>query len=217
MNKAKKVVSCFILCALIFSVCACGSEDQDTTAVYGKTIGGLEDNELFVTIDTNAPLPVLLVTSQVYDDDTGNQAALQCDVYYLVDKEVKKIGTLESLGTAYPISYDETGIYTASGHAMQRFEIDQSGTMKLAEVIQAQFDENGNAAYTMTKDDETKTISEEDFYSSFEKYSNATVVSFAYGASDAARNSVLDSSKDISYKMCYTKTRSYTKASENAV
>jgi len=47
--------------------------------------------------------------------------------------------------TAYPVSYDETGIYTASNHAMQRFGIEQSGTIKLAEVIYGQFDENGNA------------------------------------------------------------------------
>ena len=91
------------------------------------------------------------------------------------------------MGTAYPISYDETGIYTASGHAMQRFEVEKSGTLKLAEVINEQFDENGNAAYTMTKENETKTISEEDYYAAFEKYSNAAIVSFAYGASDAAR------------------------------
>ena len=33
----------------------------------------------------------MLVTSQVYDDGTGKQAALLCDVYYPVGKEVKNI------------------------------------------------------------------------------------------------------------------------------
>lgn len=55
------------------------------------------------------------------------------------------------------------------------------------EFINEQFDENGNATYTVTKENETKTISEEEYYDIFEKYNNATVVSFAYGASDAAR------------------------------
>ena len=187
MDKAKKVVSCFMLCAFLFSLCACGKESKDPAAVYEKTIAGLKDDELFVMIDTNAPLPVLLVTSQAYDDGMGKQAAIACDVYYLADSEVKKIGTIESMGTAYPISYDETGIYTASGHAMQRYEVEQSGTMKLAEVIQEQFDENGTADYTMEKENEAKTISEEEYYDAFEKYNNAAVVSFAYGASDAAR------------------------------
>lgn len=187
MYKTKKVVSCFVLCVLIFSLCACGKESKDNADIYGETIGGLEDNELFVTIDTNAPLPVLLVTSQVYDEGTGKQAALDCDVYYLVDKEVKNIGSIESMGTAYPISYDETGIYTASGHAMQRFEVEKSGTLMLAESMNEQFDENGNASYTVKKGNETKTISEEEYYDIFEKYNNASVASFAYGASDAAR------------------------------
>ena len=182
----KKIVLCCILCALVLSFYACGKESVDNAAVYEETIGGLEDNELFVIIDTNAPLPVLLVTSQVYDDGTGKQAAITCDVYYPVDKEVKKIGTIESMGTAYPVSYDETGIYTASGHAMQRFEVEKSGTIKPAEIINEQFDENGNATYTMEKENETKTISEEEYYTAFEKYSNATVVGFSYGASDAA-------------------------------
>lgn len=186
MDKVKKVVSCFILCALILSLCACGKENKDNAAVYEETIGGLKDDELFVIIDTNAPLPVLLVTSQVYDDGTGKQASIACDVYYLADNEVKKIGTIESMGTAYPIAYDDTGIYTASGHAMQRYEIEKSGTLKLAEGILEQFDENGNASYIMTSGNETKTISEEDYYAAFEKYSNAAVVGFAYGASDAA-------------------------------
>ena len=190
MYKVKKIVSCFILCALIFSLCACGKErgigstDND---VYEEIIGGLEDNELFAMIDTNAPLPVLLVTSQVFDDGTGKQASIACDVYYPIDKEVKNIGTVESMGTAYPISYDETGIYAASNHGMQRFEVDKSGAIKLAEGIYEQFDENGNAAYIMEKENETKTISEEEYYDAFEKYNNAVVVNFAYGASDTAR------------------------------
>lgn len=184
MYKTKKVISCFAICVLVFSLCACGEKSSDNAAIYGETIAGLEDNELFAIVDTNASSPVLLVTSQVYDDRLGNQAALNCEVYYLVDKEVKNVGRIESMGTAYPISYDETGIYAASGHAMQRFEIEESGALKLAESILEQFDESGNATYTMEKGDETKVITEEEYYTAFEKYSDANIVSFSYGASD---------------------------------
>ena len=171
MYKAKKFISYMALCVLIFSLCACGEKGSENAAIYGETVGGLEDNELFAIIDTNASLPVLLVTSQVYNDGLGNQAALNCDVYYLIDKEVKNIGTIESMGTAYPIAYDETGIYAASGHDMQRFEIEKSGLIRLAEGIYEQFDKSGNAA--------------------FEKYSNATIVNFSYGASDAGKAEVV--------------------------
>ena len=80
------------------------------------------------------------------------------------------------MGTAYPIAYDETGIYAASGHDMQRFEIKKSGSLRLAEGIYEQFDESGNAAYTMKKGEETDVITEEEYYAAFEKYSNATIV-----------------------------------------
>jgi len=76
MYKAKKFISYMALCVLIFSLCACGEKGSENAAIYGETVGGLEDNELFAIIDTNASLPVLLVTSQVYNDGLGNQAAL---------------------------------------------------------------------------------------------------------------------------------------------
>lgn len=185
MYQIKNIVSCIVVCVLIGSLCSCGNKNKsdEYAAIYGTTISGLEDNELFAIVEINASSPVLLVTSQVYDDGWGNQAAIGCDLYYTVDGEVKKIGVIESFGTAYPISYDKTGIYTASGHDMQRFEIDEeTGTILLAEGIYEQFDENGNAAYTLEKGGETEVITEEEYYKRFEKYSKTIVVNFSYGA-----------------------------------
>ncbi len=145
------------------------SRHEDIAAIYGETIGGLADDELFAIIDTNAELPVLLVASQVYQDGMGNQATIICDIYYPVDGAVKNIGTIKSMGTAYPIAYDETGIYAVSGHNVQHFEIQKSGEIK------------------MTED------------TAFEKYGNATIVSFAYGASDAAR---METHKSRYYYIC---------------
>ena len=189
MCRLKRAISCIILCVLIVSLCACGKDNKsdDNAAIYGETIGGLEDNELFAIIETNASHPVLLVTSQVYDDGMGNQATITCDVYYLVDGKIKNIGQIQSFGTAYPIAYDKTGIYAASGHDMQCFEIDEkNGVIKLAEGIYEQIDENGSSTYTLEKDNETKVITEKEYYTAFEKYSEASIVSFSYGASDAA-------------------------------
>ena len=47
MYKTKKIILCFALCVLIFSLCACGDKSSDNAAIYGETIAGLEDNELF--------------------------------------------------------------------------------------------------------------------------------------------------------------------------
>lgn len=186
MYKMKKIVSCIVFCMSVILLCSCGNKNKsdEYSAIYGTTIASLEDNELFAIIEINASSPVLLVTSEVYDDGWANQAALQCDVYYPIDGEVKVIGVMESFGTAYPISYDNTGIYTASGHNMQRFEIDKkNGTLNLAEGIYEEFDENGNAAYTLEKDGKTEVITEEEYNKAFEKYSDVTVVNFSYGAS----------------------------------
>lgn len=60
MYKTKKIILCFALCVLIFSLCACGDKSSDNAAIYGETIAGLEDNELFAIVDTNASSPVLL-------------------------------------------------------------------------------------------------------------------------------------------------------------
>ena len=60
MYKAKKFISYMALCVLIFSLCACGEKGSENAAIYGETVGELEDNELFAIIDTNASLPVLL-------------------------------------------------------------------------------------------------------------------------------------------------------------
>ena len=188
MYKIKKTVSCIIFCMSVILLCSCGNKNKsdEYAAIYQTTIAGLEDNELFAVIETNASSPILLVSSEVYDDGWGNQAAIWCDVYYPINGEVKNIGGLESFGTAYPISYDNTGIYTASGHNLQRFEIDEkNGTLRLAEGIYAEFDENGDAAYTLEKDGKTEAITEEEYNKAFEKYGDVIVVNFSYGASGA--------------------------------
>ncbi|MBP3199832.1 MAG: hypothetical protein J6N21_22945 [Butyrivibrio sp.] len=183
MGKTMKTVSYLLVCVSLFLLSACGtnSKSEEPAAIYGETIDRLKDDELYAIIDTNAVSPVLLVTSQVFHDGVVNKAAIKCDVYYLVDKQVKNIGTIESLGTAYPISYDEKGIYTASGHSMQRYEIEKSGEMKLAEGVYEQFDENGNAVYTIEKGDKIEVITEEKYHTAFEKYGNAAVVGFDVG------------------------------------
>lgn len=140
-------------CIMILSVVSCGNTVDNT--VYGPTIGGLEDDELFAVIKANANAPVLLVTDQVYGDGLGNLASIACDVYYVKDGEVKNIGRIESLDTSYPITYDLSGIYASSGHGMQRFEI---------------YDSDG-ALHKIEEEAES------------EDYEKAEIVNFAYGAS----------------------------------
>jgi hypothetical protein len=140
MRKFEKVILSMILCVFVASLCACGkaNKSDEYASLYGETIAGLQDDELFAVIETDASDPVLLVTSQYYDDGQGNQASIWCDVYYPVDGTVKNIGKLESMGTAYPISYDKNGIYITFGNT-ECYEIDEKeGTVTLVEGIDEQ-------------------------------------------------------------------------------
>lgn len=158
--------------------------EENPYELYTATVAGLEDDEQFAYVEINAELPVLLVTDMTYNNRDGNQAGLFCDVYYAVSGEVRKLGKVESFGTAYPIAYDQTGVYGADGHGVWRFVIDEKdGTLKLAEVIRESFDENGNAAYFRETDGNTVEVTEQEYLKAWENYGNALVVSFRYGAS----------------------------------
>lgn len=196
--KRRMVVGCLVLAAagIIAAVCFLtnpSGEDQEgiTSAdgitsseyadIYGEVIANLKENELFAIIETNAPLPVLLVTSEdmTFDDISGERATLWCDVYYPVDGIVKQIGLASSSGTAYPIAYDKTGIYEAGGHGMHRYEIDcQNSEMKIAEAVYVEYDEDANESYYMEENGDVREITEEEYLTVWEKYKEAFVVSF---------------------------------------
>lgn len=87
MYNVKKIVLCFILCALILSLCACGKKSEDQAVIYEETIGGLEDNELFAIIDTNAPLPVYLLRHKCLI--TAQENRLHLHVTYIIQQTRK--------------------------------------------------------------------------------------------------------------------------------
>ena len=176
----KKIICRAAALAAVLCLTACGKKKESN--VYGPTIAGLEDEELFALVEIGADSPVLLVTDQYYDDGV-NQASIFCNVYYAGDGEVRKLGTIESLGTAYPVSYDDSGLYAGSGHGMQRFVIDdETDTLVLEEELAETFDSDGNASYTRTLRGETKMITEEEYLAEMEKYADTVTVHFVYGA-----------------------------------
>ena len=69
---------------------------------------------------------MLFVTEQSYTYDTGIEAALYCQVYYSIDGSVKDLGSVESEGTAYPVSYGQGCIYTAGNHSVSKYVIDET-------------------------------------------------------------------------------------------
>lgn len=185
MAGIKKCITVVLAGILICMAFACGKKTDDIEAL-GKVIAGLGDDDLFAIVEIGAKHPVLLTSDQTYDDKNGNQASIFCDVYYEgEDGEAKKIGTLESLGTAYPIAYDKSGLYTAGGHEVRRYEVDKAGFLVMAEGVYEIYDETGTAAYTRETTGGTETITEKEYIAMVEAYGKATVVNFRYGATDA--------------------------------
>lgn len=185
MAGIKKCITLILTGILICMAFACGKKNDDIEAL-GKVVSGLGDDDLFAIIEIGAKHPVLLTSDQTYDDKNGNQASIFCDVYYEgEDGEAKKIGTLESLGTAYPIAYDKSGLYTAGGHEVQRYEVDKAGFLVMAEGVYEIYDDTGTAAYTRETADGTETITEKEYMAMVEAYGKAAVVNFRYGATDA--------------------------------
>ncbi len=150
--------------------------------VYGNVIAGLGDNEAYAFLDMSYDNMVLLTSDMIYDEQTEKQAAIYCDVYYPVDGEVKKIGTIMSSGTAYPVTFTDCGIFVASGHTVEKYVILEDGELYLEKGACEQFDETGNVTYiSMTGEQENESTVQE-YQAMVEEYGRSQIVHFSYGA-----------------------------------
>lgn len=141
------------------------TKSAENASLYGNIIAGLDDQTQFALVDIGLEHPVLFTTEQSYTYDTGVQAALDCHVYYVIDGSVKDLGSVESEGTAYPVSYGQGCIYTAGNHSVSKYVIDETTYQLICE----------------QKDD---TQSEADFNKAMEAYHESVPISFSYGAAE---------------------------------
>lgn len=94
---------------------------------------------------------------------------------------MKEIGTVESLGTAYPVRYDENWIYAAGGHFAAQYAVDDSQKQLVAvKYVNENFDTDGNASYTYfdSENGEQETQDLSYFENMFEIYEKAKIVNF---------------------------------------
>lgn len=94
---------------------------------------------------------------------------------------MKEIGTVESLGTAYPVRYDENWIYAAGGHFAAQYAVDDSQKQLVAvKYANENFDTDGNASYTYfdSENGEQETQDPSYFENMFEIYEKAKIVNF---------------------------------------
>lgn len=168
--------------AVLFAKAEKNKEDNET--LYGHIIAELGDDEQFSLRDIGEKNDVLFTTDMTYDDGNGHNAAIYCDVYYALEGEEYPLGRIESMGTAWPVSYGEKCIYTASLHSLEIYRFDQKQKQWTVLQYEERFDENGDASYQCIEDGETKTISEKEYLDAMEDYGKGTIINFGYGASD---------------------------------
>lgn len=191
----------YLICAAL-AICVLAAvgfvkmEGQNGEDLYGAIIAGLGDDEQFALLDFDEGQQVLLTTDLTYDDGNGHNAALYCNVCICVDKKAYyALGSIESMGTAYPVSFAKGRIYAASGHSVAVYTFDTVNRQWVTTQYEEVFDENGKASYyritTGTASNqnigvrEKESVSEEDFLAVMEEYGEAGVVSFGYGADES--------------------------------
>lgn len=161
------------------------TKSAENASLYGNTIAGLDDQTQFALVDIGLEHDVLFVTEQSYTYDTGVQVTLDCHVYYVIDGSVKDLGSVESEGTAYPVSYGQGCIYTAGNHSVSKYVIDEMTYQLICEQKdEVSYDADGNVSYIRSYPgmDKEKSSTEKAYNEAMEAYSQAVPISFSYGA-----------------------------------
>ena len=135
----------------------------------------------FIELDSY-DYPILLLSNGVYKFNNESEVALWTDIYYPVNNEITMFGNINSNGTAYPISADATGIYTAGGHEVTKYSLDiQNHKLKMINKYIMFFHKVGQEVNAITIGvigDENKIVSEEEFDKAYKEYGNATIIYF---------------------------------------
>ncbi len=183
MSSKKRLI---IVGIISLSICfmGCGRKPVDNAEAYGNIIAGLEDEEAYAFLVMNTDHHVLVTSDLVYDTGTEKQASIECDVYYYSSGGAENQGSIAGGGTAYPLTFSESAIYTASNHSVEKYAVsDKDGLLHLECGIYENFDEAGNASYTSVKGEEETVSTEEEYLKLMNEYAESQIIHFSYGAS----------------------------------
>lgn len=182
-KKRRGIVRLAVLMFLALALTGGGQREKNRNEEYGGIIAGLRDDEQFALEDIGEKYDVLFTTDVTYEDGAGHHAALAADVYYVIEGQACSMGGIESMGTAYPVSYGKRCIYAASAHCLQVYEIDTAKQqLSLKAQYETIFDETDHISFRCTKDGQEEIISEDDYEKIYKEYEKSTVVNFGYGA-----------------------------------
>ncbi|MFI3214509.1 MAG: hypothetical protein R3Y24_14415, partial [Eubacteriales bacterium] len=151
-------------------------------AIFRYYLNDMEDMNMAyhteITLeDTNTVLKLTAGTTYEYDEEI--LAVANCDVYLIIGNQETKIGSIYSLGTAYPISYDSTGIYTAGPREISRYQVMPiDNELVLMETAVEEYNEHGDVSYTYGSAEDDTVDASLQYQELREKYQRASVVNF---------------------------------------
>ena len=126
--------------------------------------------------------PILLLSNGVYNFKNEAMAAMGTYIYYPIDNQITKLGSIGSDGTAYPISANTTGIFTAGGHEVTKYGLDlKNHQIKLINKYMMIFYTVGEEVKSITiriTDDENQIVTENEFDKANKEYGDANIIYF---------------------------------------
>ena len=148
--------------------------------MYDSVISNLSADQYYAFAGVAEDYDVLLVTDGVYDYD-GTTAAIDATIYGLdADGKVIEIGSVESDGTAYPLSVYEDYLMFGGNHHMAMVFVD-NGNMVTKKDADEVFDEEGNVTYYLFDYDnhfEGEVEDDSELVSMYDAFGEAIIINF---------------------------------------
>lgn len=149
---------------------------------YDSVIAGLSEGQYYGFAAAGETCDLLLVTDGVFDNGDGTMAAIDATVYGIdAEGNVIELGSVSSAGTAYPIAVVDDCLISGSNHTMMMEYYSANGSMMTKLYASENFDDEGNATYSVFDLDaeyEGPVDDDSRLMEMFDKYSQASVINF---------------------------------------
>lgn len=121
-----------LLLALLLVFTACKNDSNVDNLASKSVIAELDDDSTYAFLEMDYPGTILVTAEQTYDAGNEESAAIQCKVYYSDKHGEQYLGSIESLSTAYPISFTKDAIWAGDNTTIRKYIIENG---KLVESI----------------------------------------------------------------------------------
>lgn len=168
---------------------------------YEELIAGLKADQSYALVKLGRDVgEVLLVADGTYFDQKMDAwESFDATVYAKMDGILYDLGPISGSGTAYPIRYDEDGIFVAGGHYVGRYLPNpKTRQLELVSYAGEVFDAEGNATNTVYEDGQERIVQDASYLDALNRqYSEARVVRFGSAVEKLSPQVTIDPSASI--------------------